>query len=69
VNSGNDGELRQQQRARECEEMRVSSGRGGRERRGARFYREQEVEGRSAGGMERGDQRLQWPSMASVTKE
>jgi hypothetical protein len=26
------GKLRQQQRARECEEMRVSSGRGGRER-------------------------------------
>jgi hypothetical protein len=33
ANSGDDGELRQQRRARECEEMRVSSGRGGREER------------------------------------
>jgi hypothetical protein len=47
----------------------VSSGRGGRERGGAQFYREQEEEGRSVGGMERGGRRLQWPSMASVTEE
>jgi hypothetical protein len=47
VNSGDDGELRQQRRARECEEMRVSSGRGGRKKRASSpFYREREGIGR-----------------------
>jgi hypothetical protein len=47
ANSGDDGELRQQRRARECEEMRESSGRGGREERASGpFYREREGRGR-----------------------
>jgi hypothetical protein len=52
VNSGDDGKRGEQERG-------ASSGRGGRERGGARFYRGQGVEGRSAGGMERGGRRLQ----------
>jgi hypothetical protein len=50
MNSGDDGELRQQRRARECEEMRVSSGRGGRERESVRFIGEREGNGGSARG-------------------
>jgi hypothetical protein len=65
----NSGELRQQRRARECEEMRVSSGRGGREERAlSPFYREKEGRGRVGQGEENG-RRLQWPSMAIMGKE
>jgi hypothetical protein len=49
-------------------ERGASSGRGGRERGGSRFYREHEGEGKGRPGRDEGRPKSSWPSMATVTK-